>query len=51
MQELFKLGGFVLRKWKLSDLAVLAQLPHELVDSQSIQSIDVYHFTKVLGME
>ena len=51
MQELFGLGGFVFRKWKLSDPAVLAQIPHELVDSQCTQSIDVDHFTRVLGME
>ena len=48
MQELFKLGGFVLRRWKLSEPAVLTQIPHELVNSQSTQSIDVDHFTEVL---
>ena len=51
MQELFQLGRFVLRKWKLSEPAVLAQIPRELVDSQSTQSIDIDQFTKVLGME
>ena len=51
MQELFELGEFVLRKWKLSELAVLAQIPRELVSSQSTQSLDIDHYTKVLGME
>ena len=51
MQELFELGGFVLRKWKSSEPAVLSQIPHELVDSQSTHSIDIDHYTKVLGME
>ena len=41
MQELFKPGRFVLRKWKSSELAVLAYILHELVDSQSTQSIDM----------
>ena len=30
---------------------VLTHIPHELVNSQSTQSIDVNYFTKVLGME
>ena len=51
MQELFELGGFVLRKWKSSEPVVLAQIPHEPVDSQSTQFIDIDHFTKVLSME
>ena len=51
MHELFKLGGFVLRKWKSSEPAALAQIPHELVDSQSTNALDIDHFTKVLGME
>ena len=51
MQELFELGEFVLWKWKWSELAVLAQIPHELVDIQSTHSLDMDHFAKVLGME
>ena len=52
MQELFKLIGlFVSRKWKLSEPAVLAQITQDLVDSQSTQTIDIDHFTKVLGIE
>ena len=30
---------------------VLAQIPRELVDSQSTQSLDIDQYTKVLGME
>ena len=51
IQELFELGGFVLGKWKSNELVVLAQIPCELVYSQSTQSIDIEHYTKVLGME
>ena len=51
MQRLFELGGSVVRKWKLSEPVVFTQKPHKLVDSQSTQSIDIDHFTKVLGME
>ena len=46
MQELLQIGGFVLRKWKSSELAVLKEICHKLVDSQSTQSIDI-----VYGME
>ena len=41
----------MLRKWESSEPAVLAQIPHDLVDSQSCQSIDINHYTKVLGIE
>ena len=41
----------MLRKWKSSEPAVLAQIPRELVDSQSTHSLDIDHYTKVLGME
>ena len=53
MPERFELGGFVLRLWKSSEPAVLARIPHELVNTQSTQSIDILvdHYTKVLGME
>ena len=51
MQEIFELGGFVLRKWKSSELAVLAQIRHDLVDNQSTQSLDIDHYTKVIGMK
>ena len=51
MQEPFEHGGFVLRKWKSSESAVLAQIPRELVDSPSTHSLDIDHYTKVLGMQ
>ena len=51
MQKLFKPGGFVLRKWKSSEPAVLAQKPPELIERDSTQSIDIDQFSKVLGME
>ena len=41
----------MLRKWNSSELAVLAEIPHELVDSQSNQSLDINHCTNMLGME
>ena len=43
--------GFVLVKYKSNEPAVLAQIPHKLVDSQATHSINIDHFTKVLGME
>ena len=51
MQELFEAGGFVLRKWKSNEPAVLAQIPPQLVDSQSTQAIVADQFVKVLGVE
>ena len=51
MQELFELGGFVLRKWKSREPMVFVQIPHELVDSHSTESSDIDHFTKVFGVE
>ena len=51
MKELFELGGFVHWKWKSSGPAIVAQIPHKLVDSQSTQSLNIDQFTKVLGME
>ena len=51
MQELFERRGFVLRKWKSSEPAVLAQIPCELVDNQSTHLLGIDHYTKVLGME
>ena len=51
MQDLFELGGFVLRKCKSRESAILARVPLELVDSQSTRSIDIDHFTMVLGIE
>ena len=36
---------------KFSEPAFLAQMSNKLLDSQSTQSINIDHFTKVLGME
>ena len=52
LQELFSLGGFMLRKWKCSEPTVLSNLPHELLDSQSAHEITgADSFTIVLGVE
>ena len=32
LQELFALGGFVLRKWKSSEPSILADIPSQLLD-------------------
>ena len=52
IQELFKSGGFKLRKWKSSEREVLASVPEDLRDTglkQEIHHPDEY--TKVLGVE
>ena len=41
----------MLRKWKSSEPAVLKQIPRELVECQSTQSLDIDHYIKVLSME
>ena len=41
----------MLRKWKSSEPAVLAQIPSELLDSESTQLLATDHFVKVLGVE
>ena len=52
LQELFGRGGFLLRKWNCSNPAVLAHLPDELKDTQSLCSIpDQGGYTKTLGIE
>ena len=51
-QNLFKQGGFELKKWKSSEEEVLAIIPEELRDvkgKQEIRHKDKY--TKVLGVE
>ena len=35
----------------MNEPAFLAQIPRELVDNQSTYSLDIDHYTKVLGME
>ena len=52
LQELFELGGFLLRKWKSNEPAVLRHLPSELVDKGSSLELPAEReFTKVLGIE
>ena len=52
LQELFARGGFLLRKWKSSEPAVLRHLPASLLDSQISHTIpDPDGFAKTLGIE
>ena len=52
LQELFELGGFVLRKWKSSESAVLEHIPSQMLDVDSSQEVTPSsEFTKVLGTE
>ena len=52
LQELFDRGGFLLRKWKSSEPAVLKHLPTSLLDPQSSHPIpDSDGFAKALGIE
>ena len=41
----------MLRNWKSSELVVFTQIPRELINSESTHSLNVDHFTNVLGME
>ena len=52
LQELFRLGGFTLRKWKSSDRDVLSSIPEELTDPTTTQEIILEDdYIKVLGVE
>ena len=52
LQGLFAQGGFLLRKWKSSEPAVLGHLPPDLLDPQLSQVIrDPEGFAKALGIE
>ena len=52
LQELFARGGFLLLKWWSSEVATLAHLPSELVESSMRQEIPIANeFAKVLGLE
>ena len=52
LQDLFRLGGFLLRKWRSNEPGALAHLPPELVDSSRCQELPVMNeFSKVLGLE
>ena len=51
-QNLFKQGGFELKKWKSSEEEVLASIPEELRDVNGKQEIcHKDEYTKVLGVE
>ena len=52
LQELFSSGGFLLRKWKSSEPAVLQHVPPHLLDRQPSQAIpEPDGFSKALGVE
>ena len=52
LQELFTCGGFLLRKWKASEPAVLQDVDTSLLDPQTAQMIqDPDEFSKTLGLE
>ena len=52
LQELFSKAGFLLRKWRSSELTVLERIPPDLRDSQSMQQIpNTGEYTKTLGIE
>ena len=52
LQELFSKAGFLLRKWRSSELTVLEHIPPDLRDSQSMQQIpNPGEYTKTLGIE
>ena len=52
LQQLFKLGGFNLRKWKSSERDVLDSIPEDLKDLKNEQEIHYQdEYTKVLGIE
>ena len=52
LQELFSRGGFLLRKWKSSEPAVVQHLPAELKETNSTQTLpSVDEYTKTLGIE
>ena len=51
LQDMFKQGGFLLRKWKSNVPAVLSHLTHELLDQWPSQDLPANNFTKVLGVE
>ena len=52
LQALFSQAGFLLRKWKSSEPAVLQHLSPELLESNTMHMIsDPEEYTKTLGME
>lgn len=52
LQDLFSRAGFLLRKWRSSELAVLKHIPPDLQDPQLMQPIPNHdEYTKTLGIE
>ena len=52
LQALFTKGGFLLRKWNSSELAVMKLIPDDLKDVNPTHQLpDTDHYTKTLGME
>ncbi len=52
LQDLFSLGGFLLRKWNSSEQRVIQDLPTELRDSKSTQTMpSSEEYTKTLGIQ
>ncbi|XP_064386059.1 uncharacterized protein LOC135334711 [Halichondria panicea] len=52
LQDLFSLGGFLLRKWTSSEPCVIKDLPAELKDSKSTQTMpSSEEYTKTLGIQ
>ena len=52
LQELFLRGRFLLHKWRTSEVAALAHLPTELVETSRGQELPIVNkFAKVLGLE
>lgn len=52
LQELFRRGGFLLRKWKSNEPTTLQHLPTHLLDPQTSHTIpDSDGFSKALGIE
>ena len=52
LKTLFAKGGFLLRKWNSSELAIIQSIDPKLLDQQSVHTIsepDLY--TKTLGVE
>ncbi len=52
LQDLFKLGGFQLRKWKSNEHDVLATIPPDLIDPKTTQEFKYEEdYTKILGVQ
>ena len=46
LQSFFSNGGLLLRKWNLSDAAVLEQIPPELKDTNSTHKCSLHYYIK-----